>query len=267
MTICCTATARTNDATEASFSDWDLEHPFAEGAFRWVAKGVYTAGPRRGEPCVCKWFKNSGLSYEEKYFQHDIKAVDKAMELISQWNQARIVDRRIQMNRPEVWTFKRGSTFAKRKVLQEPHIHNWQKFNSNSGWALEGEGWPQIMQALSHYSYHISRGQFVLCDLQGGIYNNGAVLTDPVILSQGKQYGCTDLGPSGISTFFAHHRCNKYCRSDWLKPQDFRSYHAKRRGTTMASDNSGKGALRALLSGGPCPPELLCLAFMWPHVA
>jgi hypothetical protein len=33
------------------------------------------------------------------------------------------------------------------------------------------------MQALSHYSYHKSGGQLVLCDLQGGLTSQGAVLT------------------------------------------------------------------------------------------
>jgi hypothetical protein len=37
----------------------------------------------------------------------------------------------------------------------------------------------QVMQALSHYSYHKSGGQMVLCDLQGGMLSRGrgAVLT------------------------------------------------------------------------------------------
>jgi hypothetical protein len=35
----------------------------------------------------------------------------------------------------------------------------------------------QVMQALSHYSYSKSGGQVVLCDLQGGLTSQGAVLT------------------------------------------------------------------------------------------
>jgi len=37
----------------------------------------------------------------------------------------------------------------------------------------------QVMQALSHFSYHKSGGQMVLCDLQGGMMSRGrgAVLT------------------------------------------------------------------------------------------
>ena len=47
----------------------------------------------------------------------------------------------------------------------------------------------------------------MLCDLQGGVYRDGAVLTDPVILSRNKLYGLTDLGPTGISSFFSRHVC------------------------------------------------------------
>ena len=56
------------------------------------------------------------------------------------------------------------------------------------------------MQALSHFSFQITGGQHLLCDLQGGVSDcDGAVLTDPVILSMDRCYGVTDLGPEGIS--------------------------------------------------------------------
>ena len=57
-------------------------------------------------------------------------------------------------------------------------------------------------------------GDFLLCDLQGGIYMGCAILTDPVILSKTKTYGVTDLGPDGISTFFGSHVCNNFCKKE-----------------------------------------------------
>lgn len=68
------------------------------------------------------------------------------------------------------------------------------------------------MQALSHFSYHITGGNFVLCDLQGGIYQHEIVLSDPIILSRTREYGVTDLGPEGISSLFSQHYCNGFCR-------------------------------------------------------
>lgn len=56
-------------------------NPFASGAFRWVAKGVYTSGARSDHACVLKWFK-TGAVFEDDYFALDIKAVDRALEIV-----------------------------------------------------------------------------------------------------------------------------------------------------------------------------------------
>jgi Alpha-kinase family len=46
-------------------------------------------------------------------------------------------------------------------------IENFEKFNSNSGWApLTGNAWSNAMQALSHFSYNDSDQKVLLCDLQ-----------------------------------------------------------------------------------------------------
>lgn len=225
--------ARCNNANRATFNTYDLQNPFAEGGFRWVAKGRYTEGQRSGEKCVCKWFK-SGVVFENTFFDLDIKAMDKALDLIKEWNSRHFINHIVKLNVPEVWTFDSdSSTMADSKVLQEPYIDNYQKFNSNTGWTDDSTPWPRVMQALSHFSYHVSSGQFVLCDLQGGIYSDGIVLTDPVILSRSKSFGVTDLGPRGISTFFSNHRCNEFCRSNWMKPNDQRQYYAHQAGTSM----------------------------------
>lgn len=65
------------------------------------------------------------------------------------------------------------------------------------------------MQALSHRSYHKTGCQLALCDLQGGIYSDCAVLTDAAILSRTPAYGVTDLGPDGIDNFFTHHKVSQ----------------------------------------------------------
>ncbi|KAH7161025.1 kinase-like domain-containing protein [Dactylonectria macrodidyma] len=209
---------RYNISRFASYEWEELEYPFAEGEFRWVAGGTYTSGPRKGQACVAKWFK-TGAVFEEDYFTLDIKAVDKALEIVNRFNELNIVNKAIKINVPRVWTFEDdGSTWAGQRFLCEPFIQNYQKFNSSTGWIDDSEVWGEVMQALSHFSYHVSGGQFVLCDLQGGIYRHEAVLSDPVILSRNHDYGVTDLGPDGISSFFSHHDCNDYCRPNWTQP-------------------------------------------------
>ena len=133
------------------------------------------------------------------------------------------------------------SEYAGQRHLLEPFIENFQKFNSNSGVAAGAEGatWSSLMQALSHFSYHSTGGRYVLCDLQGGIIqsecklNGNAVLTDPVILSRDREFGITDLGAEGISTFFGRHKCSQYCRGNWQIPTDRRILFQPSLGTTM----------------------------------
>ncbi len=226
-------TCRRNNANKATFDNQDLDKPFAEGAFRWVAKGTYTDGHRRGEACVCKWFK-TGHVMESHFYDSDLKTSNEAIRLITEWNHAKFIDRMVKVNVPEVWVFsKKSGDWAGKKILQEPFIENYQKFNSNSGWADDSFPWARVMQALSHFSYHTSGGITLLCDLQGGVYKNGVILTDPVILSNTREYGPTDLGSHGISSFFSSHVCNEYCRKEWRRSRDQNRYFKRTARTSM----------------------------------
>ncbi|KAI1777839.1 kinase-like protein [Hypoxylon cercidicola] len=224
---------RYNISNEAHVPNEALDNPFSEGTFRWVAKGHYTSGFRRGEACVVKWFK-AGAVFEADYFTFDIKAVDKALEIVNRFNELNIVSKTVKINVPAVWAFNQwAGKWAGQRMLCEPFIQNYQKFNSNSGWVDESRTWGEVMQALSHFSYHVSGGQFVLCDLQGGVYQHKVVLSDPVILSRNRDYGVTDLGPDGISSFFSQHYCNNYCRSHWTQPMNPVRIFRPVAGTTM----------------------------------
>jgi len=144
---------RYNQSCDATFAHYALDHPFASGAFRWVAQGTYTSGTRNGQPCVAKWFK-SGAVFEEDYFALDIKAVDKALELVNRFNQLNIINKTVKINVPGVWecTDDNGygsNDWAGQKVLCEPFIQNYCKFNSNTGWSDDTHAWAQAMQALS----------------------------------------------------------------------------------------------------------------------
>lgn len=88
---------------------------------------------------------------------------------------------------------------------------------------------------MSHFSYHASSGTQLLCDLQGGVVADGAVLIDPAICSHDRRFGPADLGRDGISNFFANHVCNEFCgRRGWLLPRNAARLYAAREGTLMA---------------------------------
>mmetsp|Transcript_9375 Transcript_9375/g.16609 ORF Transcript_9375/g.16609 Transcript_9375/m.16609 type:complete len:554 (+) Transcript_9375:86-1747(+) len=189
-------------ATSATYS----REPEWEGEHRLVARGKYTKG-RSGE-CVVKWFK-SGTVFEDTFWQKDLNAVQKAAEIVDAFNLTGRVKDTIFINRPAVWI--QCETHA--KLLVEPMLADFRKFNSNTGFVNEG---CDIMQALSHFSYHYTNGQCLLCDLQGSC-GGGYTLTDPVVLSIGQDYGLTDLGQRGIENFFVTHQCSNHCSRGWKK--------------------------------------------------
>lgn len=158
-----------------------------------------------------------------------------ALEVVEQFNQLNVINKVIKVNVPTVWTFtdSNPARWAGQRALCEPFIQNYQKFNSNTGWNDSSIPWGEAMQTLSHFSYHISGGHYVLCDLQGGIYQHEAVLSDPVILSGTRDFGVTDLGLEGINSFFSEHICGSYCRSSWIKPDSPTRRFNPVRGTTM----------------------------------
>lgn len=158
--------ARTNRSTEAEIYRDQL---FASGTFKNVYAGEYVNGARAGQECVSKEFK-TGSVYEEHYFKEELNIIRRAQAVIDDWHDARVINKRILLNTPTIWTYTETGV----KNLVEPMIENFEKFNSNSGWApITGDLWSEAMQALSHFSYHNSGGQLLLCDLQGGSYRNG----------------------------------------------------------------------------------------------
>mmetsp|Transcript_20175 Transcript_20175/g.43555 ORF Transcript_20175/g.43555 Transcript_20175/m.43555 type:complete len:390 (+) Transcript_20175:205-1374(+) len=243
------SSSRHNISDKAKFEGKDLNKPFASGSFRWVAKGRYTSGPRKGDPCVVKWFKEGGV-LQKHYFASDIAASEMATRLIEQWNREQFLpgNKLVRINLPQVWTSSKPPYV---KVLAEPFIEKYRKFNSNTGWADTKTDWACVMQAISHYSFHVSKGNLLLCDLQGGVFRDGAVLTDPVVMSYTREYGPTDLGRRGIQNFFANHQCNQYCRDYWLKPRERKNFHKASACTLMVTPpacSSTASSVRSMVS-------------------
>jgi len=147
------------------------------------------------------------------------------------------------MNEAQVWHEVNPQPDGRQKrMLVEPMIEGaFVKFNSNSGHS-NGD---KVMAALSHFSYHHTNGQELLCDLQGGRYADCYVLTDPVIMSLDRKYGPTDLGERGISNFFAHHRCSELCQPNWRKFLVPDATIAVREGSTMEEFDAPDAAARS----------------------
>ena len=90
---------------------------------------------------------------------------------------------------------------------------------------LDEEGRKRLALAIafSHFTYDVTDGYLLVCDLQGIDTTNGKgekilLLTDPAIHCQKHiRFGKTNLGLTGINRFFKKHVCNKYCSALGLK--------------------------------------------------
>jgi len=213
------------------------EPQFATGGVRDVFLGWDT---KTRQTVVAKKFKR-GHPTEERFWREDLLASETAAKYAAQFNRHFPRSKKIRFIEPIVDhatnTFKSGDAFKPGEcVLIEPFIgRDYEKFNSNNGWVNDQCG--LTMAALSHFSYHISNGQELLCDLQG--VKDGDkdeyLLTDPVICSaNGRKYGITDMGQRGMAAFFSTHRCSFMCRK-FPRPdraQDARGLR-RARGTTF----------------------------------
>ena len=99
----------------------------------------------------------------------------------------------------------------------EPYIiGEYKKFNNNNGYVDKTEEiYHSILQTFSHFSFCYSGGLLMVTDVQGCVYEDKYLLTDPAIhtADRKKQFpDRTNLGLEGISAFFATHVCNEFCR-------------------------------------------------------
>lgn len=72
-------------------------------------------------------------------------------DIIDTFNVSGIITNKVYLNNPEVWVACKGTPWAGQKLLVEPFISNFQKFNSNSGVTCgDEEGWGGKMQVRAH---------------------------------------------------------------------------------------------------------------------
>lgn len=218
--------ARENNASSGT-TDWDTA-PIGEGQFKKVYAGKFTVGERAGQAKVSKVFKDGKQAFEDSFFEHDVAVVEKTIGIVEEFNKVKKFSKLLQVCKPAIW----HRTYTKQRLLVEPYIANFKKFNSNTGWVGSGE-WAIALQSLSHFSYHFSGGQLVLCDLQGAAEDSALVLTDPAINSCKKEFGPADLGQQGIDNFFHHHVCSRWCDPSWRRPPKTVQRFTPTMGTSM----------------------------------
>jgi Alpha-kinase family len=197
-------------------------------------------GNRNQQEAVCKAFKPMYHELETDFYNHDFQIASKAIQFAEHWNAWCPRGKEILVTHGDVMNIN-GNNY-----LVEPLIRYFQKYTSNNGWIADA-GWEgEAMEAFSHYTYHKSGGNMIVCDLQGRYrhdFRNDSrcrfELTDPAVCSRSRSYGVTDMGEKGIESFFANHVCNQFCSSD----NSARSWQRPRHATRWFESNSGTSML------------------------
>jgi Alpha-kinase family len=135
-----------------------------EGQFRYAYSGTYIGGNRNQQEAVCKAFKSQYGALETEFYQTDFQVASKAIQFAEDWNEICPVGKEILI------TYGSLKTAGGVTYLVEPLIRYFEKFTSNNGWIADENdvGWAVLaMEAFSHYTYHRSGGQMIVCDIQG----------------------------------------------------------------------------------------------------
>jgi hypothetical protein len=96
------------------------------------------------------------------------------------------------------------------------------KWNSNYGYINFKETCDAV-QAFSHWTWHVTGGELMVCDIQGlwDEQREQYTLFDPAVHAPSEaallRFGATNLGEAGIRQFFITHNCNHICKHLKLK--------------------------------------------------
>ena len=198
--------------------------PLAEGGMRWCIRMMLDTRPDAGrngtqEEAVAKIFK------PEVFRNRRSEVRSYAAEAMTQMHARHLAElfntemsrrglqkqlRPIRMLPASVATLPET---GKQLINIEPILEGkFVKHNDNDGNISTKDDLPQ---AFSHFSFHVSGGSVLVCDIQG-VGNN---FTDPQIHSiDGKGYGIGNIGPEGMRAFIKSHKCNRVCRALGLSP-------------------------------------------------
>ena len=91
--------------------------------------------------------------------------------------------------------------------------------SNNDGFVAVAEYYEPILDAFSHWTHEVSRGQMLVIDLQGVKKGGLFELTDPAIHSPIGDFGQDNKRAMGIAKFFETHVCNLICEELRLTKQ------------------------------------------------
>jgi hypothetical protein len=191
-------------------------YPFAKGSIRFAFYGQFSSDD---SPFIDVVFKelasadpkaNTFVVYREHL---EIQAI--AQFLAEQFNaeQQRLFRNSMPIVYADADLVQQIANPSKIYQVERRMHQEWRKWNNNSGGVSLSE-YSTILQAFSHWTYHISSGRLMVVDLQGVKVDRAYLLTDPALhcddLLRFRETR-TNLGVKGMHQFFRTHVCSDVC--------------------------------------------------------
>eukprot|EP00668_Euglena_longa_P014234 GGOE01018211.1.p1 GENE.GGOE01018211.1~~GGOE01018211.1.p1 ORF type:complete len:375 (-),score=67.21 GGOE01018211.1:249-1373(-) len=200
---------RTDTWSQATSSVIIDPTPFQEGTMRAAFHLIDLSKPEGQQHYVCKMSKDPREDTAIYFVDVEMQALAKLF-----------ADEFNKLNPPKKVDFVEASLIkclerrSQPILAVEPFLYGkYVKHSNNFGFVSEEDR--NTPQAFSHFSYCKSKGDLLICDIQG-VQDK---YTDPQIHSKdGKGFGKGNMGVEGMLKFFQTHRCNSICRALNLPP-------------------------------------------------
>lgn len=224
-----TLTTRDTDKTSLYWCSFE-PYPHKVGKRKLTYLGVLNGeGPRKGEKCIVKAFRNGFGTYEDWLAERErshhanqiAKRFHKEMEMQGKTIKMNFtVPLMVEIDEVSNFmcvSFLVGKPQKKMKELEvvslEPYYENdFKVFKSDKMRSFE----TTLCEAFSHFSWYHSNGEIIVTNLKGVRNMNQYNFTVPIIHSKDRNYGATDNGSKGIKDFFREHQCNEICHN-WAR--------------------------------------------------
>lgn len=191
-------------------------NPFAKGSLRFAFYGQFSTDDTSFVDVVLKELVSADpKSNTFTVYQEHLEMQAIAQFLAEQFNneQQRLFRNFIPIVYADADLVQRKNDPSKIYQVERRMHQEWRKWNNNSGGVSLNE-YSTILQAFSHWTYHVTSGRLMVVDLQGVKVDRAYLLTDPALhcddLLRFRETR-TNLGVKGMHQFFRTHVCSDVC--------------------------------------------------------
>lgn len=191
-------------------------YPFARGSLRFAFYGQFSSDDSSFVDVVFKELANTDpksntfIVYQEHL---EIQAIAQFLAELFNTEQQRLFRNFIPIVYADADLIQQKENPSKICQVERRMHQEWRKWNNNSGGVSLSE-YSTILQAFSHWTYHITSGRLMVVDLQGVKVDRAYLLTDPALhcddLLRFRETR-TNLGVKGMHQFFRTHVCSDVC--------------------------------------------------------